>query len=303
MRQAEKHAQKYAILAGRVFDGAAVVENAAVVFGGPRILAVIPREAVPANMPRYVLPNGAWLVPGFIDMQVNGGGDVLFNDEPTPDGIRAIAAAHRRYGTTALLPTLITDAPDTMLSALEAVEALVDKEPSILGIHLEGPFLSPQRPGVHAVRLIRAPSNDDLALLAARRRSVTVVTLAPECVPAGFIRALAAAGVRVCLGHSMASYAETSAAMAEGLSGFTHLFNAMPGLGSRDPGPIAAALESESTWFGMIVDGVHVHPATLRLALRGLARPILVTDAMPPVGGRRKGFTLYGEDITVQDGG
>jgi len=193
-----------------------------------------------------------------------------------------------------------------------SVSKLVDKEPSILGIHLEGPFLSPQRPGVHAVRHIRTPSNDDRALLTTPRRSVTVVTLAPERVPAGFIRALAAAQVRVCLGHSMASYAETRAAMAEGLSGFTHLFNAMPGIGSRDPGPIAAALESESAWFGVIVDGVHVHPATLRLALRGLARPILVTDAMPPVGGRRMGskllgskllgFKLYGEDIMVQDG-
>jgi N-acetylglucosamine-6-phosphate deacetylase len=189
-----------------------------------------------------------------------------------------------------------------MLSALAAVEALVEKEPSILGIHLEGPFLSPERPGVHEVRHIRTPSNNDLAVLTAPRRSVTVVTLAPERMPAGFIRALAAAGVRVCLGHSMASYTDTRAAMAEGLSGFTHLFNAMPGLGSRDPGPIAAALESEGVWFGMIVDGVHVHPATLRLALRGLARPMLVTDAMPPVGGSRPGFTLYEEDITVQDG-
>jgi N-acetylglucosamine-6-phosphate deacetylase len=298
MRQAEKHA----IVAERVFDGAAVVDNAAVIIEGSRILAVVPRDAVPANMPRHALPDGAWLVPGFIDVQVNGGGDVLFNEDPTPDGIRAIAAAHRRYGTTALLPTLITDTPETMLSALEAVEALVDKEPSILGIHLEGPFLSPQRPGVHAVRHIRTPSNEDLALLTATRRSVTVVTLAPERVPAGFIRALAGAGVRVCLGHSMASYADTRAAIAEGLSGFTHLFNAMPGLGSRDPGPIAAALESESAWFGVIVDGVHVHPATLRLAFRGLARPMLVTDAMPPVGGGRVGFKLYGEDIMVQDG-
>jgi N-acetylglucosamine-6-phosphate deacetylase len=200
------------------------------------------------------------------------------------------------------LPTLITDALDTMLSAIEAVEALVDEEPSILGIHLEGPFLSPQRPGVHAVRHIRTPSDSDLALLTKPRRSLTVVTLAPEQVPAGFISTLADAGVRVCLGHSMATYADTRAAMAEGLSGFTHLFNAMPALGSRDPGPIAAALECGSAWFGVIVDGVHVHPATLRLALRGLARPILVTDAMPPVGGRRMGFTLYGEDIKVQDG-
>jgi len=298
MRQAKQHA----IVAEQVFDGAAVVHNAAVIVEGPHILAVVPRDDVPAAMPRRVLPEGAWLAPGFIDVQVNGGGDVLFNDNPTQDGIRAIAAAHRRFGTTALLPTLITDTPEKMSNALAAVESLADTEPAILGVHLEGPFLSPQRPGVHAVRHIRTPSNDDLALLTTPRRTITVVTLAPERAPPGFIRALADAGVRVCLGHSTATYEDTRAAMAEGLSGFTHLFNAMPGLGSRDPGPIAAALESKTAWFGMIVDGVHVHPATLRLALRGLARPLLVTDAMPPVGGKRMGFTLYGEEITVRDG-
>jgi N-acetylglucosamine-6-phosphate deacetylase len=298
MRQAEQHA----ILAEHVFDGATVVHNAAVIVEGPHILAVVPQDDVSADLPRRVLPNGGWLAPGFIDVQVNGGGDVLFNDNPTPDGIRAIAAAHRRFGTTALLPTLITDTPEKMSSALAAVEALAEKEPAILGIHLEGPFLSPQRPGVHALRHIRTPSNNDLALLTTPRRTITVVTLAPEQTPPGFIRALAETGVRVCLGHSAASYEDTRAAMAEGLSGFTHLFNAMPGLGSRDPGPIAAALECETAWFGMIVDGVHVHPATLRLALRGLARPLLVTDAMPPVGGKRMGFTLYGEEIMVRDG-
>ena len=139
-------------------------------------------------------------------------------------------------------------------------------------------------------------------MLTAPRPGVTMVTLAPERVPTGFIRQLARAGIRVWLGHSMATYAETRAAMAEGLTGFTHLFNAMRPLASREPGPIAAALESPETWFGMIVDGVHVDPAMLRLALRGTSRPMLVTDAMPPVGGSRSSFTLYGEEIIVRDG-
>jgi N-acetylglucosamine-6-phosphate deacetylase len=176
----------------------------------------------------------------------------------------------------------------------------MDAEPSVIGIHLEGPFLSPEKPGVHALRHLRRPTEEDAAMLAARRRGVTVVTLAPEQAPQGFIHQLANAGVRVCLGHSMATYAQTRAAMAEGLTGFTHLFNAMRALAAREGGPIAAALESPDTWFGMIVDGVHVDPAVLRLALRGLARPMLVTDAMPPVGGRRSSFALYGEGIVVQ---
>jgi len=298
MRKAGTHA----IVAQTVFDGTAIGRNTAVIVEGPRIAAVIPRDDLPTDMPRHLLPDGACLAPGLIDVQVNGGGDVLFNDDPSPGGIRTIAAAHRRFGTTGLVPTLITDTPETMSSALAAVEALADQDPGILGIHLEGPFLSPERPGVHAIRHMRTPNDGDLALLTKPRRSITVVTLAPERVPSGFVRALADAGVRICLGHSMASYEQTRAAMAEGLAGFTHLFNAMPGLGSREPGPIAAALECKTALFGMIADGLHVHPATLGVALRGLAQPILVTDAMPPVGGKRRGFKLYGEPITLREG-
>jgi len=293
---------QHAIAADHVFDGAVVHRDAAVIIEGARIVALAPRAAVPAAVPVRALPEGAWLAPGFIDVQVNGGGDVLFNDAPTVEGIGAIAAAHRKYGTTALLPTLITDAPEKMRAAIAAVQDVVDTDPGIVGIHLEGPFLSPERPGVHDPRYIRVPTAEDGAMLAARRRGVTVVTLAPEQAPPGFVRLLASAGVRVCLGHSMATYAQTRAALAEGLTGFTHLFNAMRPLGNREPGPIAAALEAPGAWFGMIVDGAHVDPAMLRLALRGAAKPMLVTDAMPPVGGSRPAFALYGEHIAVRDG-
>jgi N-acetylglucosamine-6-phosphate deacetylase len=293
---------EHAVAADYIFDGAVVRRNAAVLIEGTRIKAVLPRNELEASTPVRTMPASAWLAPGFIDVQVNGGADVLFNDLPTPEGIRAIARAHCRFGTTALLPTLISDTTEKMQAALAAVEQLVEAEPSILGIHLEGPFLSPEKPGVHALRHIRRPGSKDAEMLVAPRRGVTVVTLAPEEVPSGFIRRLASAGVRVCLGHSVATYAQTRAAMAEGLTGFTHLFNAMRPLAAREGGPIVAALESSDSWFGMIVDGVHVEPAVLRLALRGLARPILVTDAMPPVGGTRSSFALYGEEIAIHDG-
>jgi N-acetylglucosamine-6-phosphate deacetylase len=293
-------ASRYAIVADGVFDGATVLRDTAVVIEGARFAAVVPRRELAAAMPVRAMPAGAWLAPGFIDVQVNGGGDVLFNDDPTPAGLRAIAAAHRRFGTTALLPTLITDTPEKMKAALAAVAEVIDEEPGIIGIHLEGPFLSPQKPGVHDPRYIRVPTAEDAALLAAPRRGVTVVTLAPEQVPDGFIRGLAGAGVHVCLGHSMATYAQTRAALADGLTGFTHLFNAMRPLDSREGGPIAAALESERAWYGMIVDGVHVAPEMLRLALRGAAKPILVTDAMPPVGGTQSSFQLQGETVLVR---
>jgi N-acetylglucosamine-6-phosphate deacetylase len=233
---------------------------------------------------------------------VNGGGDVLLNDDPSPSAMAEIARAHRKFGTTALLPTLITDTPEKMRAALQAADEAAATNPGILGIHLEGPFLSPEKPGVHNLALIRQPGPDDSEMLTASRAGGTLVTLAPERVPPGFIAKLVTAGIRVSLGHSMASYDETRAALADGLTGFTHLFNAMRPLGSRDPGPVAAALETPGAFFGMIVDGEHVHPAMLRLALRGVAHPMLVTDAMPPVGGSKPTFILYGEEIAVRGG-
>jgi N-acetylglucosamine-6-phosphate deacetylase len=293
---------RHAIAASHVFDGLAVHRDTAVVIDGTTIAALVPRADVPPDTPVHVLAEGLWLAPGFIDTQVNGGGGVLFNDEPTPKGIAAIVAAHRKFGTTALLPTLISDRPETTARAIHAVDETAASMPGVIGIHLEGPFLSPERPGVHDPRRLRRPGDDDLVMITAARRGVTLVTLAPEHVPDGFIAALVSAGVRVALGHSMATYAQTRAAIADGLTGFTHLFNAMRPLASREPGPITAALEDPAAWFGMIVDGVHVDPAVLRLALRGLAQPMLVTDAMPPVGGNGSSFTLYGDEITVRDG-
>jgi N-acetylglucosamine-6-phosphate deacetylase len=294
----------HAIVAGTVFDGSRLHQDRAVIVDGTSVAALVPNSELPPGMPVHVLPEGAWLAPGFIDCQVNGGGDVLFNDAPTPETIDRIAAAHLYYGTSALLPTLITDTPAKMQAAMAAVREAATGNPSVLGIHLEGPFLSPEKPGVHNAALFRIPDAKDAATLVAGRAGLgaMLVTLAPERVPPGFICRLAEAGIRVALGHLAATYAETKAALAEGLTGFTHLFNAMPQLGSREPGPIAAALEADNAWFGMIVDGHHVAPAMLRLALRGTAHPMLVSDAMPPVGGCKPGFPLGGTGVAVRNG-
>jgi len=294
--------QRHAVVARTVFDGLGLHHDHAVVIDGGDIAAILPRSGLPAGVPVHALQDGAWLAPGFIDCQVNGGGDVLFNDAPTVATIERIVAAHLRLGTTALLPTLITDTPAKMRAALGAVREAVATNPAVLGIHLEGPFLSPEKPGVHDRALFRAPTEADAAALIEGRAGTMLVTLAPERVPAGFIRRLADAGIRVALGHSAATYAETKAALAEGLTGFTHLFNAMRALESREPGPIAAALETPDAWLGLIVDGHHVAPPMLRLALRGLGRPMLVSDAMPPVGGRKSGFVLNGVEISVREG-
>ena len=292
----------HAVAARTLFDGVNLHEHTAVLMRGDRIVGISRRDEVSSSVPVQDLPDAVWLAPGFIDIQVNGGGDVLFNDAPTPQTIQTIAQAHRRFGTTALLPTLISDSPEKMPAALAAVEQIAASNPSILGIHLEGPFLSPEKAGAHDPAALRRPTNGDISLITAKRKSITLATLAPEQVGDGVIPALTSAGIHVALGHSMATYGQAVAAMRQGLTGFTHLFNAMRPLQAREPGPIAAALESPDAWYGLIADGIHLAPATLRLALRGAGHPILVTDAMPPVGGTCKSFKLYGEEIFVQEG-
>jgi N-acetylglucosamine-6-phosphate deacetylase len=294
--------KRHAVAADSVFDGITVRHNSAVVIEGQQIVGVAPRRGLSEDLPVKEMPDGVWLAPGFIDVQVNGGGDRLFNNDATPDAIAAIAAAHRRFGTTSILPTLITDTDEKMRTAIAAVQEAMKSSPGVLGIHLEGPFLSPEKPGIHNPELIRAADAHHLKMLQSLKGGTTVVTCAPECVSATFITELVNGGVKVSLGHSMATYEETRQAIADGLSGFTHLFNAMRPLASREPGPIAAALESAGCWYGLIVDGEHVSVPMLKFALRGAGSPMLVTDAMPPVGGKKKSFTLYGNEVIVEDG-
>jgi N-acetylglucosamine-6-phosphate deacetylase len=248
---------------------------------------------------------GAMLLPGFIDAQVNGGGGVLFNEAPTVETLRCIGEAHRQFGTTGFLPTLISDRVDVMRDALAAVEqALAEGVPGVLGIHLEGPYLAPARKGVHDATHFHVPGDDEMAMLLAPHHGARLITLAPDQVPLDSIGALAAAGLIVCAGHTAADYATTRAALDAGVRGFTHLFNAMTPFGSREPGVVGAALEDAASWCGIIVDGHHVHPASLRVAIaaKPRGRMILVTDAMPPVGSDDPTYTLNGETIIVKDG-
>jgi len=248
---------------------------------------------------------GGFLLPGFIDTQVNGGGGVLFNDAPDVATVARIAQAHRRHGTTGLLPTFISDDLANVERAMDAVEEAIEQGvPGVLGIHIEGPFINVERRGIHEARFMRRLDDAAMALLTRPGRGKRLVTLAPECAPPGTIRALREAGVIVAAGHSMADYATTRRALDEGLDGFTHLFNAMTPFGSREPGMVGAALEDRASRFGLIVDGHHVHPASLRVALaaRGLDGAMLVTDAMPPAGTDMTEFTLQGRTIYVKNG-
>jgi len=192
--------RRFAVAADRVFDGTTWHEHSAVVVEGAQIQQIVSTAETPA-IPVTTLPDGIWLAPGFIDLQVNGGGDVLFNDCPTADTISVIAAAHRKFGTTGFLPTLITDRPEKTSSAIAAVRDAMRAQPAVLGLHLEGPFISRDRPGVHDPAFIRVPTSADLDILTAPRSGALVVTLAPEQLPPQFIASLVASGARVCLGH------------------------------------------------------------------------------------------------------
>lgn len=248
---------------------------------------------------------GRLLLPGFIDVQVNGGGGVLFNAEPTVEALATIGAAHRKYGTTGFLPTLITDTADVMRKALDAVDAAIEQGvPGVLGIHLEGPFLATARKGIHDASLFRLPNAEDVAAITRNRRGVVMLTLAVEEVPLDTIRQLSEASVLVVAGHTAATYANTRAALDAGVCGFTHLYNAMTPLGSREPGVVGAALDDPHSWCGLIVDGHHVHPVALRVAIAAKARgkSVLVTDAMPPVGSANPEYVLNGQTIIARDG-
>jgi N-acetylglucosamine-6-phosphate deacetylase len=294
-----------ALVNGRVLDNAGFRDDRVVMLDGSRISDVVASDDPRCStVARYDL-RGQLLLPGFLDTQVNGGGGVLFNAEPTVDAIREIGAAHRRYGTTGFLPTLISDDLHVVARALSAVQAAIDTGiPGVLGIHIEGPYLNVARKGVHDPAKLRGLDEGAVGLLTALRSGRTLVTLAPEMTTPTIIAQLAAAGVVVCAGHTNATYAEIRTALRHGLTGFTHLFNAMSQLAAREPGVVGAALDDPDSWCGIIVDGRHVDPTVLRIALRCKRhdRFMLVTDAMPSVGATEKSFSLQGRTISIANG-
>ncbi|MBJ7438968.1 MAG: N-acetylglucosamine-6-phosphate deacetylase [Sphingopyxis sp.] len=281
-------------------DGAVGAADIAVTDGV--VTAVTKMGETPAD--RVIDLEGGWLLPGFIDTQVNGGGGVLFNDQVDVAAIAAIGAAHARFGTTAFLPTLISDTPAQIAAAMAAVDTAIEQGvPGVIGIHIEGPFINEVKRGIHEAHQIRRLDDDMLATLTAPHRGRVMLTLAPELCDEEDIRTLVRHGVVVSAGHSDATYDEAQRAIGAGLTGFTHLFNAMSPLHHREPGAVGAAFDSDS-YCGLIVDDVHLHPAVVRLAVKakGIDRIMLVTDAMPSVGTHDSEFTLQGKRIAVKDG-
>jgi len=292
-----------ALIGATLFDGTHLRDGEAVLLEAGKIAGVVPAAKLPKGVEKQAI--SGLLAPGFIDVQVNGGGGVLFNETRTIAGIAAIGAAHRRFGTTGFLPTFITDTQESMGEAIKAADAAIQaRTPGVLGIHLEGPFLNPERKGIHRAALMRPIADQDVAMIELPAGGRVLVTLAPEKTEPATIAKLTKSGIIVAAGHTKADLETIRKAQAAGLTGITHLFNAMPPMMGREPGPVGAALEDRELWCGLIVDLHHVSAVSLRVALaaRGTERMILVTDAMPSVGSSEDHFELLGEKIKRVDG-
>ncbi|MER9235552.1 N-acetylglucosamine-6-phosphate deacetylase [Mesorhizobium sp. M0622] len=298
---------RFALTGARIFDGDDWHDNAALVVRAGLVEAIVPAGAVPSGVAR-IETGGGMLVPGFVDLQVNGGGGVMLNDHPDVASIQTICRAHAPFGTTALLPTLITDTSEITAAAVAAgAEAARQKVPGFLGLHLEGPHLSIARKGAHDPALIRPMTDADQAMLIAARKNLPVLltTVAPESVAPDQVSALSKAGVIVSIGHSDTGYATARAFAEAGATVVTHLFNAMSQIGNREPGLAGAAIDTGTFYAGVIADGIHVDPATMAIALRakqGPGRILLVTDAMATIGTDMTSFMLNGRTIHRKDG-
>jgi N-acetylglucosamine-6-phosphate deacetylase len=292
MTQIRFHAQ-------RLFDGKGFFDDQVLTILDGKIIAI------DQGINKIDVKAEGLVVPGYIDLQVNGGGGVLFNNSPSVNNLKVIMAAHAKFGTTAMMPTLITDKVEVMQQAANAIaQAINEKTPGIVGIHFEGPHLSIEKKGTHCADYIRPISEDEWQVFSRQDIGQVIVTLAPENVKPNDVKRMVALGIKVCLGHSNADFKTVQASIDAGASGFTHLFNAMSPLQGREPGVVGAALLNNNTSCGLIVDGFHVDYASCQVAIqtKPQGKIFLVTDAMPPVGTDQTQFELYDRTVYVDNG-
>jgi N-acetylglucosamine-6-phosphate deacetylase len=294
----------YALVNCDIFTGIEFVHNRALIIDGNKIRSLIPIDELDPDIERIDLKNHT-IAPGFIDIQVNGGGDVLFNDNPDIQTIEKMLFAHRKFGTTDMLPTLITDSKEKMQVAVDTISKCIqDNIPGVLGIHFEGPFLNKDKAGVHDKSYIRKVNDTDMDIICSLSEGKTLLTIAPEYVDDNIIIDLKNRGIVISLGHTNGTYSQAMNAFSLGVDCTTHLYNAMTQLGSREPGVVGAALDHKDSWCGIIVDGIHSDFAAVRIAhkAKNLQKMILVTDAMPPVGGKGLDFNLGEYKISYDNG-
>ncbi|OLQ88176.1 N-acetylglucosamine-6-phosphate deacetylase [Vibrio panuliri] len=292
-----------AISAPRLFDGEQYRYDAALVWKDGHIHAVMPISELPKDIEHQHYDEGV-IAPGFIDIQVNGGGDVMFNNDISSSAIETICQAHRKYGTAYLLPTLISSTPEKIAKALSTAEQAVnEKIAGMLGVHIEGPWLNEAKKGAHDAALFYSPTVDDLSQFPWPHNAKVLITAATEKMSLEALRYLQQVGAIISCGHSNATVEQLSNDKLAEVNGFTHLFNAMSPFEGREPGVVGTALSSDHAWCSIITDGIHVHPNSFLLAHR--AKPqgklLIVTDAMATVGSKTNRFELDGQIIEVID--
>lgn len=293
-----------ALSAKRIFDGENFHYDASLLWQDNEILSIVPTASLPIEAKVTAYPNGT-VVPGFIDIQVNGGGGVMFNQVTTADGIDTICRAHRKHGTAYLLPTLISDTAEKISQALQATQtALTNEVLGVLGVHLEGPWLSIAKKGAHDPKHFYTPSIEELKQLPWLKTGATLITLAPEEVSSQATSWLKEKDIVLSCGHSNATSADFTSDIAANIDGFTHLFNAMSPLEGREPGVVGTALSLDKAWCSIITDGIHVSKQNVLLSqrIKPAGKLLVVTDAMASVGSENNSFILNDETISVQNG-
>lgn len=286
----------------QLFNGQTLLHGYSLAVSNGKTIGIVADNKLSASA-KVINLNGGILTPGYVELQANGGGGVLFNQQPNIDGLKTILQSHRQFGTVAMLPTFITDTPEQLDLAMQAIrQGIKSNLAGLIGGHFEGPFINPEKKGTHQPDFIRQPNGEDYQRFTALGLGNSLVTLAPECVPADFIRHLSKQGFQINAGHTLANKDDMINAHQNGLSGVTHLYNAMPPLQGRDPAVIGSAVGLQLTC-GIIVDGIHSDPFAMQTAYQMLGKDnlMLVTDSMHTIGAPEiTSFNLTGQQVFVQ---
>ena len=294
---------KQALIGAQLFSGKEFFDNRALLIDGENIIDIINEHDIPKNFEIQKL-NGGILSPGFIDLQVNGGGGKLFNNSPDKESLNTIIEAHQHFGTTSIMPTVISDSLNVLKRCTTTISEEIENNKSLLGVHIEGPFFNVKYRGVHQKQYINTINSDYLNLFENLKDFPVMLTLAPECISTKQLKHLKSLGFKILAGHTDASYDQLEEAIKYGLDGFTHLFNAMGQISAREPGVVGSALTFDNAAVSIIVDLHHVHPSLIQMAYKQKPQGKLffVSDSMATIHHGEPSFELYDEIVSESKG-
>ena len=294
---------KQAIIGSKLFNGKKFIEHKALLIDDQHIAGIVNEDAIPTDFLIKKLDGGI-LSPGFIDLQVNGGGGKLFNNSPDKESLNTIISAHQYFGTTSIMPTVISDSLNILQKCTDTISNEINNNHSLLGIHIEGPFFNVKYRGVHQKQYINTINASYLNLFETLDKFPVMLTLAPECISIKQLKHLKSLGFKILAGHTDANYDQLEEAVKYGLDGFTHLFNAMGQISAREPGVVGSAFDFDETSASIIVDLHHVHPSLINLSFKQKPKGKLffVSDSMATINHGEPSFELYDEVVSESNG-